>query len=188
VNAAAGAGAVNPDGVADGAAGGGQRASRANPVDLEWAEIGQQAPQLAATMRRYLRQCMTFLAPNSVIVADNALRILARWLITTTTITAVCDIGREDIEEFKIHLTDRPGSRGAPSSPNTHRQRLRTLRVFFERIIEWDWPDAPARNPILNWDLPRRPEPLPGPAPTRGTAWSSSCWPAPACGPASWTT
>ena len=35
------------------------------------------------------------------------------------------------------------------------------LRVFFERIIEWDWPDAPLRNPILNWDLPRRPEPLP---------------------------
>ena len=58
-------------------------------------------------------------------------------------------------------LAARPGVRGGQSSPNTHRQRLRTLRVFFERIIEWDWPDAPARNPILNWDLPPRPEPLP---------------------------
>jgi site-specific recombinase XerD len=35
------------------------------------------------------------------------------------------------------------------------------LRVFFERIIEWDWADTPPRNPILNWDLPKRPEPLP---------------------------
>jgi hypothetical protein len=80
------------------------------------------------------------------------------------------------------------------------RQRLRMLRVLFERIIEWDWADAPMRNPILNWDLPRRPEPLPSssttatrpsswpppaPAATRGTGWSSSCWPAPACAPAS---
>jgi integrase len=33
--------------------------------------------------------------------------------------------------------------------------------VFFERIIERDWADTPPRNPILNWDLPKRPEPLP---------------------------
>ena len=35
------------------------------------------------------------------------------------------------------------------------------LRIFFERIIEWDWPDAPRRNPILGGDIPPRPEPLP---------------------------
>ena len=32
---------------------------------------------------------------------------------------------------------------------------------FFERIIEWDWPDAPIRNPIIDGDIPPRPEPLP---------------------------
>ena len=130
-------------------------------AELEWAEITAAAPQLAATMRRYLAQAATFLAANSVTVADNGLRILARWLIATTDIVTVADIGRDDIEQFKIYLAARPGVRGGQSSPNTHRQRLRTLRVFFERIIEWDWPDAPARNPILNWDLPPRPEPLP---------------------------
>jgi hypothetical protein len=117
-------------------------------AELEWAEITAAAPQLAATMRRYLTQAATFLATNSVTVADNGLRILARWLITTTDIVTVADIGRDDIEQFKIYLAARPGVRGGQSSPNTHRQRLRTLRVFFERIIEWDWPDAPARNPI----------------------------------------
>jgi len=43
----------------------------------------------------------------------------------------------------------------------THRQRMRTIRAFFERIIEWDWPDAPARNPVLAGDIPKKPEPLP---------------------------
>jgi site-specific recombinase XerD len=35
------------------------------------------------------------------------------------------------------------------------------VRSFFERIIEWDWPDAPARNPVINGDIPKKPEPLP---------------------------
>ena len=33
--------------------------------------------------------------------------------------------------------------------------------MFFERIIEWDWPDAPPRNPILARRHPTTPEPLP---------------------------
>ena len=46
-------------------------------------------------------------------------------------------------------------------SAETHRQRLRTVRQFFERIIEWDWPDVPPRNPALAGDIPKKPEPLP---------------------------
>ena len=46
-------------------------------------------------------------------------------------------------------------------SANTFGQRLRMLRVFFERIIEWDWPDAPPRNPVIGGDIPPRPDPLP---------------------------
>ena len=96
--------------------------------------------------------------------------------------------GASEVRRYQSRLT-RPGVRGGQSSPNTHRQRLRTLRVFFERIIEWDWPDAPARNPILKWDLPPRPEPLPrfldqaaaklmaaaAPAPTHGISSSLKC-------------
>jgi site-specific recombinase XerD len=126
----------------------------------EWAEIGQAAPVLAATMRRYLAQAATFLAPLSVDAADNALRQLARWLLAGTSIRTVAGIGRDDIEDFKVWLTRQAGHKGTLSA-ETRRQRIRTLRAFFERIIEWDWPDAPPRNPVLAGDIPKKPEPLP---------------------------
>ena len=32
---------------------------------------------------------------------------------------------------------------------------------FYCPSIEWDWGDAPARNPVLSGDIPPRPDPLP---------------------------
>jgi site-specific recombinase XerD len=127
----------------------------------EWAQIAEAAPQLAATMRRYLTQVAAFLAPRSVEVADASLRQLARWILVCTGIEAVAEIRRDDIEDYKVWLARQPGTKGGALSANTHRQRLRTLRAFFERIIEWDWPDAPPRNPVLGGDIPKKPEPLP---------------------------
>jgi site-specific recombinase XerD len=73
----------------------------------------------------------------------------------------VADISRADIEDFKVWLAARPGCKSPTLAKNTQRQRLRMIRIFFERVIEWDWPDAPRRNPILHGDIPPRPEPLP---------------------------
>jgi len=128
--------------------------------DRQWAELAAHAPQLTATMRRYLTQLTTFLAPRSVDAADNALRQLARWL-TAHGVTAVSQITRTHIEDYKVWLAAQPGTHGATLTKNTQRQRLRMIRIFLERLIEWDWPDAPARNPILHGDIPPRPEPLP---------------------------
>jgi site-specific recombinase XerD len=36
-----------------------------------------------------------------------------------------------------------------------------TLRMFFVRIIDWGWDDAPDRVPIVSGDLPRQDHPLP---------------------------
>src|SRR5881394_2935805 len=58
-------------------------------------------------------------------------------------------------------ISKRPRPRGGTITAETHRQRLRMIRSFFERIIEWDWPDAPARNPVIAGDIPKKPEPLP---------------------------
>jgi site-specific recombinase XerD len=130
-------------------------------ADIDWSEIETSAPRVAATMRRYLAQLATFLAPRSVDVADNSLRQLGLWLVGHTEVTAVTDIRRDDIEDFKVWLAARPGVGGKRLSANTHRQRLRMLRAFFERIIEWDWAEAPPRNPVIGGDIPKRPDPLP---------------------------
>ena len=38
---------------------------------------------------------------------------------------------------------------------------MRTVRAFFERIIEWDWPDARPRNPVIAGDIPKSPSRCP---------------------------
>jgi site-specific recombinase XerD len=138
-----------------------QRPSPGGHAEAEWAQIEAAAPRVAAVMRRYLRQLGTFLAPRSVEAADSALRQLARWMITEAHLTAVGDIRRDDIEDYKVWLAAQPRGGGQTITRETHRQRMRTVRQFFERIIEWDWPDAPPRNPVIAWDIPKKPEPLP---------------------------
>jgi site-specific recombinase XerD len=134
----------------------------ATPVShREWAALSARTPQLAATMRRYLIQLSTCLAPRSVDAADNTLRQFAHWLADTTDVVVVADITRTNVEDYKVWLAARPGTKGPEIAKNTQRQRLRMIRIFFERLIEWDWLDAPVRNPILHGDIPPRPEPLP---------------------------
>ena len=129
--------------------------------DREWPELSTQAPHLAVTMRRYLLQLTTFLAPRSVDAADITLRQFARWLVANADTRVVADIERAHIEDYKVWLAAQPGTKTPTLAKNTQRQRLRMIRIFFERLIEWDWPDAPGRNPILHGDIPPRPEPLP---------------------------
>jgi site-specific recombinase XerD len=127
----------------------------------QWAQIEAAAPLVAALARRYLRQLGTFLAPASVDAAENALRQFARWLITDAGLDSIGAVHRDDIEDYKMWLAAKPRAGGATITAETHRQRMRTVRQFFERIIEWDWPDAPARNPVIAGDIPKKPEPLP---------------------------
>jgi site-specific recombinase XerD len=59
-------------------------------------------------------------------------------------------------------MAGRPARAGGGTiTAETHRQRLRTVRAFFERITGWDWPGAPPRNPVIAGDIPKKPEPLP---------------------------
>jgi site-specific recombinase XerD len=129
--------------------------------NCEWAGLSSRAPQLVATMRRYLVQLTTFLAPRSVEVADTTLRQLTRWLTTATDVTVVARIERRHIEDYKVWLAAQPGQKGKLLAKNTQRHRLRMIRIFLERLIDWGWPDAPGRNPILHGDIPPRSEPIP---------------------------
>ncbi len=70
-------------------------------------------------------------------------------------------IGRVHIEDYKRWLVARRGNTGEPLATMTIRHRLSTVRTFFERIMEWDYDDAPARLFIYLSDLPALDEPLP---------------------------
>jgi site-specific recombinase XerD len=93
---------------------------------------------------------------------DQALRAFATFLIDTTAdATTIAAIERCHIEAFKRWLAERPGRNRATVTANTIAHRLGTLRMFFIRIQDWQWPDAPARVPIVTGDLPRQDHPLP---------------------------
>ena len=133
----------------------------ASESERDWAELSTARPQVAATIGRYLIQLSTFLAPRTVESDDNTLRQLARWLVAETDVNAIAGITRTHVEDYKVWLSTQPGAKGAHLAKNTQRRRLREIRIFFERLIEWDWEDAPRRNPLFYGDIPPRTDPLP---------------------------
>lgn len=127
-----------------------------------WDQLAVQLPAVAATMRSYLDQLACVLRSGSVNGADQALRCFATYLLThTPAVTCVADIDRPCIEGYKPWLAARPGRHGAPLGLATTASRLGTLRMFFTRIDEWGWDDAPPRVPMFSGDLPRQDRPLP---------------------------
>ena len=74
---------------------------------------------------------------------------------------AVADIARVHIEDFKRWLAARPGKNAKRLATITIRHRLSTMRTFFERIMEWEYDDAPARLLVYSSDFPALDEPLP---------------------------
>jgi hypothetical protein len=77
---------------------------------------------MTATMRRYLVQLTTFLAPRSVDVADSTLRQFVRWLTDATDVRVVADISRADIEDLKVWPAARPAAsrRRSPRTLNAN--------------------------------------------------------------------
>jgi integrase len=131
--------------------------------DRHWAEITRRAPRMAATMQDYLDQLAVSSRPSTVQAAALALRHLAEHITQTyPDCTSVAAIERRHIESYKLALAARPGKRDNKTvSAQTIRHNLGMARTFFERIIDWDYPDAPRRVPILAGDLPKADEPTP---------------------------
>lgn len=131
--------------------------------DNDWAVLTARVPQLTATMRRYLAQQAVSLTPATIEATDRALRIFGLWISNhDPKVAGAADVNRGHIEAFKLKLTTDVHPRtGEPLAVNTIRGRLQLLKVFFDRIVEWDLDDAPRRNPIIHGDIPPQPAPLP---------------------------
>jgi len=136
---------------------------RTDPPPTSWDRLAVAAPVLAGTMRRYLAQQAVTLAPSSMCSMDSILVRFGLWLTAyDPAVRGAGDINRHHIEAFKIAcITDVHQHTGQPLAPATIRQRLRVLKVFFDRLIDWEFDDAPRRNPIIRGDIPPRTEPMP---------------------------
>ena len=127
-----------------------------------WADLEAALPQVAATMRRYLTQISCVLRPGSVGGADLALRSFAAFLAQAAPeVTSIAQVTRRHIEDYKPWLAARPGQNKPRLTPGTIIHRLGTLRMFFIRLDEWGWAEAPPRVPMFTGDLPRQDHPLP---------------------------
>jgi site-specific recombinase XerD len=127
-----------------------------------WEQLEESIPAVTTPMRRYLAQIACVLRPGSVSGADLALRSFAAFLAEAAPATvALAGITRRHIEDFKPWLAGRPGQNRPRLTPATIAHRLGTLRMFFLRIDEWGWDEAPRRVPMFPGDLPRLDHPLP---------------------------
>jgi len=128
-----------------------------------WAEITARAPRMAATMTEYLAQIAVSSRPGTVVAADLSLRCFAQHVLEVDPgCVRIADVTRRHVESYKLALAARPGKvAGRPVAVATVRHRLGMLRTFFERIIDWDYDDAPRRVPVYAMDLPKADEPLP---------------------------
>ena len=132
------------------------------PREQRWARIAAHAPVLAATCHDYVAQISVTARPATTHAVDRTLRIFSEWLIDhDPTVIAFRQINRRHIEAFKLWLATRENQRGEPLKKSTIHLRLSMLRVVIERLIEWEHPDTPTRNPIMWTDLPKTDEPLP---------------------------
>lgn len=131
-------------------------------VRAGWEDLHVHAPVLAATISDYLDQIAVSLRPATIDAVNDDLFRFARFLHDRhPDVVRVRDVTRRHIEGFKIDLVTVPTRNGSPPKNATVRRCLSMLRMFFTRICEWDWPDAPARVPMFLGDLPREDEPLP---------------------------
>jgi integrase len=129
---------------------------------MTWAEIAGRVPGMAATMRAYLDQLSVSSRPSTVEATSLVLRHLAAHLIRTDpACVSVANVERRHIESYKLALKARIGNGGKPLSTQTVRHNLGLLRSFFERVIDWDYPDAPRRVPIFEGDIPKADDALP---------------------------
>ena len=130
--------------------------------EVTWAQIAAKAPVMVATMASYLDQLEVSARPGTVAAAELTLRFFAHRVTEADPgCVSVARIARPHIEDFKTWLLKRRGNTGKPLATMTIRHRLSTVRTFFERIMEWDYEDAPARLFIYMSDLPALDEPLP---------------------------
>ena len=126
------------------------------PRWARWAAICAQAPILAATMGRYIDQIAACQQPGTAMACESDLFGFATFIVgDDPAVACAADLDRRHVEAYKTFLA------GRALKPATIRRRLQTLRMFFVRIVEWEWDDAPNRVLVFLGDMPTLDNALP---------------------------
>ena len=122
-----------------------------------WEEIQATAPQMVATMGRYLDDLAGVLKPASVGAAEVVLRHFAgRVTEVDRRCASVAAIRRRHVEDYLVWLRARPGAQwGTTVSDLTIDHRLGLLIQFFKRALTWGYADVPRTIPIRASDRPK---------------------------------
>jgi len=116
---------------------------------------------LQQTLERYLALCSQTLRPSSVKGKRIDLQCMVQFLRHHyPKVRSWAHVRRvPHIERWLNQLHD------SPLKPNTRITRIGALHRFFDDMFDWQWPEAPPPNLILQTDLPPKEYHLPKPLP-----------------------
>ena len=139
--------------------------TRKASFEKQWREV---PPDIAATVRRYLRQLALSLRPESTYQEKTHLFRFFSWLADNNPeIVRIDQIQRCHIEAFKEYLRWVPPLhksnrlQGDVLSPASRYHITAALYYFFNRITEWQWPESPKRVLVFTRDYPLLDQVLP---------------------------
>jgi len=141
------------------------QSTRKASFEKQWREV---PPDIAATVRRYLRQLALSLRPESTYQEKTHLFRFFSWLADNNPeIVRIDQIQRCHIEAFKEYLRWVPPLhksnrlQGDVLSPASRYHITSALYYFFNRITEWQWPESPKRVLVFTRDYPLLDQVLP---------------------------
>ncbi|MBN2239983.1 MAG: integrase catalytic domain-containing protein [Dehalococcoidales bacterium] len=140
------------------------RSTRRTSFENQWKDI---PPGIANPVRRYLQQMGLSLKPESAYQEKTRLFRFFSWLASTNPkVIRIEHIHRHHIEAFKEYLLWAPlqhksNGPGDVLRSSTRYHFLSALYYFFNRIGEWQWPEAPKRVLVFPGDFPVIDKPSP---------------------------
>jgi len=141
------------------------RSTRRTSFEKQWKDV---PPGIAIPVRRYLQQMGLSLRPESAYQEKIRLFRFFSWLAQNYSETVRIDqIRRCHIEAFKEYLrwvSPQHKSNRLPGDVLCSSSRyhlLAALYYFFNRIAEWQWPEAPKHVLVFTGDFPILDRPSP---------------------------
>jgi site-specific recombinase XerD len=124
----------------------------------EGSSIAAMAPELLGSTSRYIELISVSMRPNTVRKYGYAIREFIRFLETSDShVKTFRELRRSHAESWLRSLASRP------IKGSTRAKKITYLRLFFERMADWDWEEVPRERVLRMSDMPPEDQYLPRP-------------------------